>query len=142
MGQGLSSPSSGGGGFGHHGSWHDSDRTSNDEGEGYDDSMRNSASNRKRLLGSDSNLKSDWDAVDHTRSLNASPTCLVIGSCIVAIILVAIVVAYIRRGRRRRARIEVSLSEEADVLDLEDQKVLAVAGDQYGELPSPYLSAY
>ncbi|PBK96114.1 hypothetical protein ARMGADRAFT_1163703 [Armillaria gallica] len=129
------------GGFGHHGSWHASDHTSDDEGEGYDDSMRNSASNRKRLLVFDSNLKSNWDAADHTRSLIASPACLVIGSCIVAIILLAIVVAYIRRVRRRRARKEASLSEEADVLDLEDQKVLAVAEDQYGELPSADFSA-
>ncbi|SJL15479.1 uncharacterized protein ARMOST_18977 [Armillaria ostoyae] len=139
MGQG---PSHGGsGGFGHHGSWHATDHTSDDEGEGNDDSMRNSTSNRKRLLGIDSDLKSDWDAVDHTRSLIASPTCLVIGSCIVSVILLAIMVAYIRRRRRRRARIEASLSEEAGVLDLEDQKVLAVAEDQYRELPSPYFSA-
>ncbi|KAK0430842.1 hypothetical protein EV421DRAFT_2024867 [Armillaria borealis] len=137
MGQG---PSHGGSGspFGHHGSWHATDHTSDDEGEGYDESMRNSTSNRKRLLGFDSNLKSDWDAANHTRSLIASPTCLVIGSCIVAVILLAIMVAYIRRRRRRRARIEASLSEEAGVLDLEDQKVLAVAEDQYGELLSPY----
>lgn len=77
-------PSHGSGGSGHHGSWHATDHTSDDEGEGYDDSMRNSASNRlgshpyrllrvviiisrKRLFGFDPNFKSDWDAVDHTR---------------------------------------------------------------------------
>ncbi|KAK0492359.1 hypothetical protein EDD18DRAFT_1358030 [Armillaria luteobubalina] len=118
-------------GVGGRGSWHNADPPSDNGDQGYDESMENSASNRKRLLSFDSELKSNWDMGDRTRSLIASPTCLIAESCIVAIILLVIAVAYIRRGRRRLASMKPSLSGNMDLPDLEDQRLIVAAEDPY-----------
>ncbi|KAG7439904.1 uncharacterized protein BT62DRAFT_652174 [Guyanagaster necrorhizus] len=116
-------------GFGHQGSWHNMVPPSGDEGSGDDDSTGTSASNRKRQFLFRSDPQYSWHAVDQTRSRNVSPTHLIVGSYIVAIILFVIVISHIRRRQRRRARIESSFSEEVDVVDLEDQKISAAAED-------------
>ncbi|KAK0460274.1 uncharacterized protein EV420DRAFT_1641622 [Desarmillaria tabescens] len=140
MGQGPSS----GPGHRSRGSWHAIDPTPNGEGESDSDSMGGSASNRKRFLHFESDLRSNWDtqAINPIRSLNASSTRLfIVGSSFGTIVLLVIVAAYMRGRRLRRLRIGAPCTDGEVVRDLEDQKIVQMADGQDEDVP-PYFSIH